>query len=52
MIKYFNKKSEFRGREYSMFSEEQTNELVSTKKKSNLSNDSFVGKVFGYFFDN
>ncbi|MBQ7140113.1 MAG: cell division protein FtsA [Bacilli bacterium] len=52
MIKYFNKKSEFRGREYSMFDEEQINELVSTKKKSNLSNDSFVGKVFGYFFDN
>lgn len=52
MIKYFNKKSEFRGREYSMFDEDQINELVSTKKKSNLSNDSLVGKVFGYFFDN
>ncbi len=52
MIKYFNKKLEFRGREYSMLNDEQVDELVSTKKKSNGSNDSFVGKVFGYFFDN
>ena len=42
----------FRGREYSMLNDEQVDELVSTKKKSNGSNDSFVGKVFGYFFDN
>ena len=52
MIKYFHKKLEFRGRNYSMLSDEETDELVSTKKKSNVSNDSIVGKVFGYFFDN
>lgn len=52
MIKYFNKKLEFRGREYSMLNDEQISELVSTKKKTNSSNDSLVGKVFGYFFDN
>ena len=52
MVKYFNKKLEFRGREYSMLNDEQIDELVSTKKKISSSNDSFVGKVFGYFFDN
>lgn len=52
IIKYFNKKLDFRGRQYSMIDEDQVNELISSKKKTNSSNDSIVGKVFGYFFDN
>ncbi len=52
MIKYFSEKLELRGREYSMFSEEKQEELISTKKKNNFSNGSIIGKVFGHFFDN
>lgn len=52
MIKYFNDKMNLRGREYSMLDEEKQEELVSTKKKNNFSNNSIIGKVFGHFFDN
>ncbi|MDD3048648.1 MAG: cell division protein FtsA [Bacilli bacterium] len=53
MIKYFYDKSVLRGKEYSMFNNEKEEELISSKTKPiNISNDSILGKVFGYFFDN
>lgn len=53
IIRYFYEKLILRGKEYSMFSKEQEEELVSTKKRLlNFSNNSVIGKVFGYFFDN
>jgi len=53
MIKYFYDKLVLRGKEYSMFSHEQEEDLISPKKKLiNISNESMLGKVFGYFFDN
>ena len=52
MIKYFHEKLNLRGREYSMFDSETEGELVSTKKGTlNITEDSVLGKVFGYFFD-
>jgi len=52
-IKYFNDKLLLRGKDYSMFNNEQIQDIVSTRKKMlNFSNDSVIGKVFGYFFDN
>jgi cell division protein FtsA len=53
MINYFNQKLLLKGKEYSMISEELVDEMVSTKKQLlNINNDSVIGKLFGYFFDN
>jgi cell division protein FtsA len=53
IVKYFNDKLNLRGKEYSMFNNEQVQDLISTKKRLiNFSNDSVMGKVFSYFFDN
>ena len=36
-----------------MISEEAADEMVSNKKQLlNINNDSVIGKLFGYFFDN
>lgn len=52
MIKYFNEKLNLRDRDYSIFNEEETDIIGSSGTKVNISNDSIIGKVFGYFFDN
>ncbi|MDD4644177.1 MAG: cell division protein FtsA [Bacilli bacterium] len=52
MIKCFHNKLELRNKEYSMFSSEAVEELVSSKKGSiKITEDSVLGKIFGYFFD-
>lgn len=52
MIKYFHDKLNLRDKEYSMFSIESEEELISSKKGVlNITEDSVLGKVFGYFFD-
>jgi cell division protein FtsA len=52
MIKYFHNKLNLRDREYSMFSSNDEEELISSKKDVlNITEDSILGKVFGYFFD-
>ena len=33
-----------------MFSESDADELVSVKKNKQMTNESMLGKVFGYFF--
>lgn len=50
-IVYFINKLKLRGKEYSMFDADDIDGL-STKKKSviNVSNESMLGKVFGYFW--
>lgn len=53
MIKYFSSKLKLRGKEYSMFDIKEQEDLISSQKKVlNVSNNSILGKVFGYFFDN
>lgn len=53
LIKHFSDKLLLRGKEYSMFDEKNEQELIATKKKvMNISNDTILSKVFGYFFDN
>lgn len=50
LIKYFHYKLNLRGNSYSMFNEKQIESLTSTKRKmTGTSNDSIIGKVFGYF---
>ncbi len=52
VIKYFYEKLNLRGREYSMFSNDEEEELSSSQKGVlNITEDSILGKVFGYFFD-
>jgi cell division protein FtsA len=52
MIKYFHEKLNLRGKEYSMLNDESEEELVSPKKGVlNITENSVLGKVFGYFFD-
>lgn len=52
LIKYFFEKLKLRGKEYSMFNDENQKDLVSIKKRLiNFSDDSVLGKVFGYFFE-
>lgn len=50
MIKYFYYKLESRGKTYSMFSESQSEDLISSNRKmSGTTNESIIQKVFGYF---
>lgn len=52
MIKYYNSKLELRNKKFSIFSNEELEDLSGKHKKINLSDNSLLGKVFGYFFDN
>ena len=52
MIKYFNEKMNFRNKEVSILSYEEQEELGSSEKRINVSENSVLGKLFGYFFDN
>ncbi len=50
-VVYFINKLKLKGKEYSMFSKNDVEELSSTKKNLiNVSNESMLGKVFGYFW--
>ena len=51
MINYFNEKLSLRQRDYSTVNEAEADVMCSVDAKL-LSNDSILGKVFGYFFDN
>ncbi len=52
MIKYFYDKLKLRGKEYSMLSEEDEEELIASRKDIlNVTENSVLGKFFGYFFD-
>ena len=52
LIKFYNSKLEMRGKEISIFSVEEQEELSGKHKKINISDNSILGKLFGYFFDN
>lgn len=52
MIKYFSDKMKFRNKEVSIFSLEEQEEIGTYEKHINVSENSVLGKLFGYFFDN
>ena len=52
MIKYFNEKINLKDREYSIFDEDEIDTICNSEVKVNIGNDSILGKVFVYFFDN
>lgn len=52
LIKYYDSRLRLRNREFSIFSVEEQEELSGIHKKVNISENSILGKLFGYFFDN
>lgn len=52
MIKYFDSKLKLRDKDFSVFSDDDLESLVSNGNKKAMTGDSILGKVFGIFFDN
>ena len=52
MINFFNNKMKMRNKVYCIFNDIQLEDLSGEGKKINIDNDSILGKIFGYFFDN
>lgn len=52
MIKYYNSRLKMREVEYSIFSLEEQEEFGGAHKRVNISDNSLLGKIYGYFFDN
>ena len=52
MIKYYNSRLKLRNVEFSIFSIDEQEELSGTHKRVNINENSLLGKIYGYFFDN
>lgn len=52
LIKYYDSRLRLRNRDFSIFSIDEQEELSGIHKKVNISDNSLLGKLFGYFFDN
>ncbi len=52
LLKYYDEKTNELGVDFSIFNEEETEELSSVSKKFSFEENSILGKLFGYFFDN
>lgn len=52
LIKYYENKQRLRNKEFSIYSLEEQEELSGFGRKINFSENSVLGKLFGYFFDN
>jgi len=52
MIKYYNSRLKLRNVDYSIFNIDEQEELGLVHKRVNISDNSILGKIYGYFFDN
>jgi len=52
LLKYYNEKMKKMNQEFSIFTEEEMEELSNSGRKMNFGENSVLGKLFGYFFDN
>ena len=52
MIKYYNSRLKLRNVEFSIFSLDEQEEFGGNHKRVNISENSLLGKIYGYFFDN
>lgn len=52
MMKYYNSRLKLRNAEYSIFNIDELEELSASHKKMEFSENSLLGKIYGYFFDN
>ncbi len=52
MMKYYNSRLKLRNAEFSIFSLDEQEEFGGNHKRVNISENSLLGKIYGYFFDN
>jgi len=52
LLKYYDEKTKLNQTEFSIFNEEELEELSNVSKKISFGENSILGKLFGYFFDN
>lgn len=52
LIKYYDRKLKLSNKEFSIYNIEEQEDLSGLHKKVNISEDSVLGKLFRYFFDN
>lgn len=52
LIKYYDSRLRLRNRDFSIFNIEEQENLSGIQKKVNINDNSILGKLFGYFFDN
>ena len=52
LIKYYDSRLRLRNRDFSIFNIEEQENLSGIHKKVNINDNSILGKLFGYFFDN
>ena len=52
LIKYYEEKLRTRNQDFSIFDEEELKEMCTINKKISFGENSILGKLFGYFFDN
>jgi cell division protein FtsA len=52
VIKYYNSRLKLKNVDFSIFSIDEQEELSGLHRKVSLSDNSILGKLFGYFFDN
>lgn len=52
MIKYYASKARLKDKDFSIFSIAEQEELSGLHRHINVADDSVLGKLFGYFFDN
>ena len=52
LIKYYSDRLNLKDKEFGIFSLEELEELESTGRSLNINENSILGKIFGYFFDN
>ena len=52
LIKYYDSRLKLRNKDFSIYTIEEQEELSGIHKKINISENSILGKLFGYFFDN
>ena len=50
MIKYYDSKLRLRNKNFSIFSNDELEDLSGKHKKINISENSLLGKIFGFFF--
>ena len=52
MIKYYNSRLKLRNVDFSIFSLDEQEDFGGTHRRVNISENSLLGKIYGYFFDN
>lgn len=52
LVKYYEDKLRNRNQDFSIFNEEEIKDLCTIDKKISFGENSILGKLFGYFFDN